>query len=220
MNPRIRIALIDWDMHVRAGRRMLIESIPDFQVVFEGRGSISEIGELGDALVDVLIIDQRLESISGIEFVNRFRQLFAEAAELPGIVLTAPYESAALRVAAIEAGFDSLVSLEEGAEAMLKSISLVASGGVDLSLDVLFELVGRVRPSNEPDLQFVDKVQSLSKVESKPIGQLQSAWKKLAKGGSSSFDISSLNPLLSALDTKTPSEMIIRLYRSGLLDEI
>ena len=60
-----RIALIDGDPAIRAGRRLLLDSQPDMKVVYEQSQAAGALLEVGDLLIDVLIIDHRLQGIDG-----------------------------------------------------------------------------------------------------------------------------------------------------------
>lgn len=215
-----RIALIDWDIHVRLGRKFLIESNETFKVVFEGKGSLLEIQDLSDSLIDILVIDHRLESISGIEFVGQLRSSLPNAKELPGLLLTAPYDSPSLRVSALEAGFDALVSLEEGPEALLGALNLISSSSFDYSLLSLFELLSRAKTPIEPDPQLATNIESLSNPSAKLIEQLQKAWLRMINGTNNKFELASLVPVVSELGLRTKEELVLKLYKGGLLREI
>lgn len=199
---------------------MLIESRSDLQVVYEGSGLALEVAELLNALVDVLVIDQRLETSSGIEFVQAMREKLGNPDELPGLILTAPYESVALRLLALEAGFDNLVTLEEGPEAIIGAIGQVAAESMEVSIVSLFELISRVKPEPEMDLEFVSMIEALDAESSQTIAKVQKAWSELSNGDGTSLNSSVVRPLLAELGLRTPAELIIRMYRGGLLVEL
>ena len=68
MEQLLRVALLDSDTDVRTGRRMLISSLPNVEIVLDSTGEENDLLSVANGLVDVLVIDQRLASGPGVDF--------------------------------------------------------------------------------------------------------------------------------------------------------
>jgi DNA-binding NarL/FixJ family response regulator len=119
----LRIAIIDGDPDIRFGRRQVIDSQPDLQVVLEEDTASSALERLPQSLVDVIVLDHRIKGMDGIELAQKLIESYlASGSRVPAIIMTGPYFSASLQLASIAAGAKDLVTQESGPEELLKSI--------------------------------------------------------------------------------------------------
>ena len=119
----IRIALLDADPVIAAGKRSILDSQPDFMVVYEQGDALLAIVELPEQLVDVVVMDVRLRGLDGLVTASRLTSAFAESNQLsPKFVITAAYRSQELEVKAREVGITSLVSAAELGEKLVDSV--------------------------------------------------------------------------------------------------
>lgn len=119
----IRVGLIDGDDDIRFGRRQIIDAQEDLRVIFE-EGSFSEsLDRAPQALIDVLVIDQRLRGGDGVSLTLQLVEKYLlEGQKPPSIILTGAYFSDELQLAAIRAGATDLVTQEARPEELLKAI--------------------------------------------------------------------------------------------------
>lgn len=130
----IRIGLIDGDDDIRFGRRLLIDSQEDCQVVFEESNALNALDRAPEALIDVLVIDHRLKALDGIELIERLIPKYHELnVDVPAIILTGPYFSRELLLASIAAGASDLVTLDSDSTELIKAIR--SSLAVDDEID-------------------------------------------------------------------------------------
>jgi DNA-binding NarL/FixJ family response regulator len=122
MPDTIRIGLLDTDEDVRFGRKLIFSSLPKTEVVFDSDGASSDLDSIQDSLIDVLVIDQKLASGAGIDFYSSLRRLTG-AKQAPPAIVTASYAQPALLLEALEAGVFDVVAIEQGAKALVDSIS-------------------------------------------------------------------------------------------------
>jgi DNA-binding NarL/FixJ family response regulator len=146
MSEILRIGLIDADADIRFGRRMLIDSQDDCKVVFEEEHGAEALVRAPEALIDVLVIDHRVRGIDGIALVEKLIPLYHAAnSEVPAIILTGPYFSYELLLAAIAAGATDLVTLDSTSAELLKSIRSAAVSDEALDFESLRALMARAR---------------------------------------------------------------------------
>ena len=146
MSEVIRIGLIDADADIRFGRRMLIDSQEDCRVVFEEENGAEALIRAPEALIDVLVVDHRVRGIDGLELVEKLIPRYhASESDVPAIILTGPYFSYELLLAAIATGATDLVTLDSESGELLKAIRTARSKEVVLDFDSLKGLMSRAK---------------------------------------------------------------------------
>lgn len=138
LTKEIRIAIVDGDEDIRSGRKAIIESIPDLKIVLEEDNAVRALERIPDALVDVMIIDQRLQAQDGAWLIERLRhRLDLDEALAAKIIMTAPYFSDELLIAAIRSGANDLVTQDLGPDQLLEAIYRAANTDSDFEPESL-----------------------------------------------------------------------------------
>lgn len=182
MTNEIRIAIVDGDEDIRAGRKAVIESDPQLRIVLEEDNANRALDRIPDALVDVLLIDQRLQAQDGAWLISRLRDS-AQGDEAPGlrIIMTAPYYSDELLIAAIRAGANDLVTQDMGPEQLLEAIYNIADKETDFETDALLRKFVELKIVGDPSPVFLIRLGDLSDREREVI--------RLLLHGTSEFEI-------------------------------
>lgn len=119
---------------------MVIDSQPDFRVVYEEENGLTALERIPDLLIDVLVIDHRLKGIDGIEFSTRLIENLTSAQQpVPKIIITGPYFSHELQLASIRSGATELVTMEQGPEALINAIRAASTGGGEPDFELLLQ---------------------------------------------------------------------------------
>jgi DNA-binding NarL/FixJ family response regulator len=143
MSKKVRIGLLDSDPDIRYGRRMILSSESNYEIVLDSDGGTFDLGLVAESLIDVLVLDQRLGSGPGIDFYSKLRTLTG-LKQAPSAVLTASYKQTALELEALEHGVFATISLETGAEGLLEATAFAAEGKAPLSLLDVFQIERKV----------------------------------------------------------------------------
>jgi CheY-like chemotaxis protein len=114
MASTIRIGLLDTDSDVRFGRKLVLSSQANFEVVFDSDGSAEDIEAIEQSLIDVLVLDQRLTCGSGVSFYSSLRNLTG-VKQAPSAILTTSFEQPELLLDALHEGILDVVTVEQGA---------------------------------------------------------------------------------------------------------
>ena len=123
----IRVAILDGDPLIIAGKHLLLDSQPDLLIVYEQADAKKAIAELPDLLVDVILIDQRLKGLDGVSAARLLSQNYAASGQkTPRLVLSAPYSSAELLAAAEAAGIDEVFTIESEPASLIEAIRRAA----------------------------------------------------------------------------------------------
>jgi len=130
-----RIALINGDAAIRAGKRLLIDSQEDMKVVYEESIAAKALEVLPELLVDVVVIDHRLQGMDGVSLSKQLiARLSASEQRLPTIVITGAYFTSELLMASIRAGATELVTQDASSADLLDAIRKSRRDMVDVKL--------------------------------------------------------------------------------------
>jgi DNA-binding NarL/FixJ family response regulator len=218
MSKSIRIGLFDADQDVRFGRKLVFASLPETEVVFDSNGTSDDLERLQESLIDVLVIDQQLASGSGVAFYSSLRNLTG-IKQAPPAVITSSFAQPALLLEALEAGFSNVIAIEQGAEGLAEAVTQARAGSNAHSLADLYQLVSSQPRVREVDLSFVSLVDQLPEKLASNLRRLMSLWQKADVAKLEDYDLSALGDLVSRLPVASTAELVLKLNRSGLLDE-
>jgi DNA-binding NarL/FixJ family response regulator len=218
MSQSLRIALIDWNTSVRSARRSILDATENLTVVFESNGSIDELNQLPDLLVDVIVMDQQLDSKTGLDAFLQLRQSYPEIAEVPKAVLTTVFDIATLRVQALGAGLHDVISIDSGPEGLVKMIRAAASSEPVIDLMGLVQLLTESPPVAKNNFDLSQAVIALPVRKKGLIDRLAEEWPKLKAGAKPKLNLEQFQPLALSLGFITSSELIIKLVQNGVIN--
>lgn len=217
MSSSIRIGLLDTDSDVRFGRRLILSSQPKYEVVFESDGSASDFEAIEESLIDVLIIDQKLASGSGLDFYSSLRALVG-VKQAPPAILTCAFEQQALLLESLERGIFDVVTLEQGAAALVEGVQRAVSDSNPRTLSSLKQLLDSQTPVRQVDLSFVRLVDDLPEKIASNLRRLRSVWVSGDAAKIEKYNLGSLKGAVSRLPVAGAVELVLAMSRSGLLD--
>jgi DNA-binding NarL/FixJ family response regulator len=218
MSQSIRIALIDWSASVRSARRAILDATENLTVVFESDGSIDGLNQIPDLLVDVIVIDQQLDSKTGVEAFLTLRQSYPELSEVPKAVLTTVYDIASLRVQALGAGMHDVVGIDSGPEGLIKMIKAAALSEPVIDLAELVKLLTETPPIFKNNFELSQAVIALPVRKKGLIEKLAEEWPKIKAGAKSKLSLEQYQPVALSLGFLSASELVIKLMQNGVLD--
>lgn len=128
MTP-IKLILADDHLLVRAGVRMLLENLSDFQIVAEADNGLSALQLIGKHLPDVVLMDIALPGLNGLDVTERVR------AEFPGvrILLLSMHNSEEYVLRAMRLGAAGYLLKDTGPSELEMALRAVARGESYLS---------------------------------------------------------------------------------------
>jgi DNA-binding NarL/FixJ family response regulator len=218
MSHSLRIALIDWNTSVRSARRAILDATEKMTVVFESDGGKGELNQLPDLLVDVIVIDQQLDSKTGVDSFLELRQSYSKSSDVPNAVLTTVYDIATLRVQALGAGMHDVVSIDSGPEGLIKIIRAAASAEPVIDLAELAKLLAETPPTSKNNFELSQAVIALPVRKRGLIEKLAEEWPKIKAGSKPELSLEKYQALALSLGFLSASELIIKLMQNGVLD--
>lgn len=218
MSKSLRVALIDWNTSVRSARRAILDATENITVVFESDGSKDELNQLPDLLVDIIVIDQQLDSKTGVDAFLELRQGYPALAEVPKAVLTTVYDISSLRVQALGAGMHDVVSIDSGPEGLIKIIRAAASADPVIDLAELVKLLSESPPLAKSNFELSQAIIALPVRKKGLIEKLSEEWPRIRAGSKPKLSLEQYQPLALSLGFLSASELIIKLLQNGVLD--
>ncbi len=219
LTNQIRIALVDGDEDIKAGRKLVIESEDDLRIVLEEDNAIRALERIPEALVDVLIIDQRLKAQDGAWLIQKLRESFFSDDNLDAkIIMTAPYYSDELLIAAIRAGANDLVTQDMGPEQLLQAIFRITNKDNDFETDILLRKFVELQIAADESPVFLIRLGDLTDREREVI--------RLLLHGNSEFEIAKridapkyrvkqiLDDMQKRTHINTRTQLLLALYES------
>jgi len=161
----LRIALVGGSDSLRKSRRTLFESQPQLKIIYDSDGFGLMPQDLLEVNFDLLLIDQRLDSITAFDFVRSLHALArVSSVELGRILISSQFSELQLRINAIEAGAVDCVFISDGLPALLEKVSKCSEPEADFAIRELLGQIDSVKINKE---QYQDATVSLDSLDVK-----------------------------------------------------
>ena len=143
MNQTIRVVLADDHFFVRDGIKSLLESEKNIVVVGEATDGLEALEVVTTTNPDLLIVDIRMPHHTGIEVVEKLRNLNNPVK----IIVLSMHESEEYVLKSIKAGADGYLLKGSSKEEFLKALHSVANGGKYFTGDISSILINQLTSS-------------------------------------------------------------------------
>ncbi|MEE1620773.1 response regulator [Zafaria sp. Z1313] len=140
----IRVALVDDQLLVRSGFRMLIDSQPDLDVVAEAANGREALASPAVSHADVVLMDVRMPELDGIATTERL--LGGAEGEGPRIIVLTTFDLDEYALAAIQAGASGFLLKDAPPEELLEAIRTVHRGDAVIAPSTTRRLLDHVAP--------------------------------------------------------------------------
>jgi DNA-binding NarL/FixJ family response regulator len=120
----IRVVLVDDQVMIRAGLRMVLAAEPDIEVVGEAADGVSGVRVVTELRPDVVLLDVRMPGMDGLEAARRIL-----AADLPTrVVVLTTFDEDEYVAAALRAGVSGFLLKVAPPEDLVVAVRTVAAG--------------------------------------------------------------------------------------------
>jgi DNA-binding NarL/FixJ family response regulator len=124
-SPAVTLLIADDEEVTRSGLRMLLAAQPGITVVGEAADGVEAVDRARSLRPDVVLMDVRMPRLNGIDAT---RQLLAEAADPPRIVVITTFENDGYVTAALSAGASGFVLKRLPVRQIAEAVRVVAAG--------------------------------------------------------------------------------------------
>ncbi|WP_404290847.1 response regulator [Glutamicibacter arilaitensis] len=172
----ITVALVDDQLLVRSGFRMLINSQPDMNVVAEASNGREALASPALAAADVILMDVRMPEMDGIEATERLLTTRDNSKQTPRIIVLTTFDMDEYAFSAIQAGASGFLLKDAPPEELLESVRTVNRGDAVIAPSTTRRLLDHMAPllkrSTQTDDTLMSAVNSLTPREREVFGHI------------------------------------------------
>jgi len=208
----IRIAIADDHRIIREGLDLLLTGAEQIDIVFHASDGPELIEHLETTEVDVILLDLRMPKMSGLDVLERIRELGLEVA----VVMLSMYGDPVYVSRAIELGASGYLLKSVGQGELIRAIETVADGSSYFQAEVSGPLVARIvgndaqGPVGDMNIEQLEILQLLADGADNPtIARALSVSEATAKA--------KLRAIYGSLGVQRRSEAVAVAMRLGLI---
>lgn len=171
----IKVALVDDQLLVRSGFRMLINSQDDMEVIVEAGNGREALAAPLMSQADVILMDVRMPEMDGIEATERLLDPEKKAADGPKIIVLTTFDMDEYALSAIQAGASGFLLKDAPPEELLESVRTVNRGDAVIAPSTTRRLLDHMAPmlkknAAQHDEHLIAAVKSLTPREREVFG--------------------------------------------------
>ncbi|MGP5599214.1 response regulator [Glutamicibacter arilaitensis] len=171
----IKVALVDDQLLVRSGFRMLINSQDDMEVIVEAGNGREALAAPLMSQADVILMDVRMPEMDGIEATERLLDPEKKAADGPKIIVLTTFDMDEYALSAIQAGASGFLLKDAPPEELLESVRTVNRGDAVIAPSTTRRLLDHMAPmlkknAAQQDEHLIAAVESLTPREREVFG--------------------------------------------------
>ncbi|WP_328318740.1 response regulator transcription factor [Streptomyces sp. NBC_00388] len=164
--PAIRVLVVDDQMMVREGFSVLLNAMPDIEVVGEAVNGVEAVAQVAALRPDVVLMDIRMPELNGIEAT---RAIVAADESAKVLVLTT-FDLDEYVYQALRAGASGFLLKDASARQLAEGVRVVASGEALLAPTITKRLIVEFsRLSDAPRQPSLARVDELTERESEVL---------------------------------------------------
>lgn len=223
-NP-IKVALVDDQLLVRSGFRMLINSQDDMDVVAEAANGREALASPLLPTADVVLMDVRMPEMDGIETTERLLGGEKYPGAAPKVIVLTTFDMDEYALSAIQAGASGFLLKDAPPEELLESIRTVNRGDAVIAPSTTRRLLNHMAPilkrNSQPDTQLQGLVDSLTRRE-REVFELIAAGRSNPEIAQDLFLSEAtvkthVGHILSKLDARDRVQAVVIAYQTGVV---
>ena len=216
----IRVLLADDQALLRATFRLLIDAVPDLEVVGEAANGAEAVDVARSALPDVVLMDIRMPDVDGVE-ATRLITADDSLAGVKVLVLTT-FETEELVVEALRAGASGFLGKGVEPAALLAAIRTVAAGESLLSPVATRAVIERLLTQAPPaggrgpvlPVPLTDREREVTVLVASGLSNDQIAQQLFISPATAKTHV---NRAMMKTDSRDRAQLVIYAYRTGLV---
>jgi DNA-binding NarL/FixJ family response regulator len=214
----IRVLVVDDQALIRAGFRLLINSVPDFSVVGEAANGVEAVEAVERCTPDVALVDIRMPVMDGVEATRR---IVAGGGKTRVLIVTT-FDRDEYVFQALRAGASGFVLKDTPPEKLVEAIHVVAAGEALLTPAITRRLIGEfVRQTAGADVPTGDQLSQLTEREKEVLGRVAAGRSNAELAEDLHVSVATakthVSSVLSKLGARDRAQLVVQAYESGLI---
>ena len=174
MSSSIRVGIVNADADITAGRKLVLESTGRITLVLDEQKPEELLEKFENYLIDVLLVDQRLRGMSGVELCEKLTKVKIEQGVETRLMVTAAFGSPRLTFDALVAGSNAVVTQDQGPKALIEALYLLNSRKQQQNFEQLKDLVSNLDVDTKQDPVVQVLLESFDAFEKKLFAEIVS----------------------------------------------
>jgi DNA-binding NarL/FixJ family response regulator len=174
VSSSIRVGIVNADADITAGRKLVLESTGRITLVLDEQKPEELLEKFENYLIDVLLVDQRLRGMSGVELCEKLTKVKIEQGVETRLMVTAAFGSPRLTFDALVAGSNAVVTQDQGPKALIEALYLLNSRKQQQNFEQLKDLVSNLDVDTKQDPVVQVLLESFDAFEKKLFAEIVS----------------------------------------------
>ncbi|TFH57447.1 response regulator [Glutamicibacter arilaitensis] len=222
----IKVALVDDQLLVRSGFRMLINSQDDMEVIVEAGNGREALAAPLISQADVILMDVRMPEMDGIEATERLLDPEKKAADGPRIIVLTTFDMDEYALSAIQAGASGFLLKDAPPEELLESVRTVNRGDAVIAPSTTRRLLDHMAPmlkknAAQHDEHLIAAVESLTPREREVFGLIAAGLSNPEIAGklflSEATVKTHVGHILAKLEARDRVQAVVIAYQTGVV---
>jgi DNA-binding NarL/FixJ family response regulator len=214
----IRVLVVDDQALIRAGFRLLIDSVPDFSVVGEAANGVEAVEAVERCTPDVALVDIRMPVMDGVEATRRI----VAAGEKTRVLIVTTFDRDEYVFQALRAGASGFILKDTPPEQLVEAVHVVAAGEALLTPAITRRLIVEfVRQTAGADVPTGDQLSQLTEREKEVLGRVAAGRSNAELAEDLHVSLATakthVSSLLSKLGARDRAQLVVQAYESGLI---
>ena len=219
MNNAIRVGIVNADADITAGRKLVLESTGRVSIVLDEQRPEDLLEKFENYLIDVLLVDQRLRGMSGVELCEKLTKIKIEQGVETRLLVTAAFGSPRLTYDALAAGANAVVTQDQGPKVLIETLYSLNARKQQQNFEALHDLVSNLDIETKEDPVVQVLLDSFDETEKQLFAEIVSG--KSIASVSSNYDVAGyrvrklMQRSMDLLKVATLEQLQLRLIQSG-----
>ncbi|MEU6122616.1 response regulator transcription factor [Streptomyces sp. NPDC047123] len=215
----IRVMLVDDQMLLRTGFRMVLAAQPDMEVVAEAGDGVEALEVLRSTEVDVVLMDVRMPKLDGVETTRRICQ----DARPPKVLILTTFDLDEYAFSGLKAGASGFMLKDVPPGELLAAIRSVHSGDAVVAPSTTRRLLDRFAPmlpqtGGQPQDQHLERLTSREREVMVLVAQGLSNGEIASRLVLSEATVKThVGRILTKLDLRDRVQVVVLAYETGLV---
>jgi DNA-binding NarL/FixJ family response regulator len=214
----IGVVVVDDQAIVRAGLRVLIESMPDLSVLGEAGNGAEAVKLAAEKKPAVVLMDIRMPVIDGIEAT---RQITMSVTGPPRVLILTTFDLDEYVFGALRAGASGFLLKDRPPEELLEAIRVIADGEALLSPNITRRLIARFASQPDPLQTPPEVLARLTAREREVLVHVAHGLSNTEIAGQLAMSVTTtkthVSRILAKLDARDRAQLVVIAYQNRLV---
>lgn len=216
----IRVLIADDQALVRGGFRVMVDAMPDMEVVAEAANGEEAVELVRSERPDVVLMDVRMPVLDGIEATRRITG--DPELEATRVLILTTFDLDEYVYGALRAGASGFLLKDTDPAQMLSGIRILAAGDALLEPRITKRLISEFAGRAEPDVRpSPEQLEPLSPREREVLVEVAGGWSNGEIGErlhiSAATAKTHVSRLMMKLDARDRAQLVMIAYETGLV---